>query len=260
MAKALGAPVDVVCVPSALAGQDWPPRVDAQKVAADTGSRLQSRGLSVRTHVPEGDAALALVALAEDQGAQMIVMGNKGMTGMRRLVGSLPNRVSHQARCDVLIIPTESPSLAEFTGGSIVVGTDGSGRASGAVKKAIQLAKALGGDLHIVSRSKLSESPEAALSVAAGMAAAEGVTANTYVRHGDTADALIEVAQKNDAAIIIVGGKGMRAEERDWFGNVPDRLSHQGAASVLIVFTEDGGDDASVEAEEAVPAGEEAAS
>jgi nucleotide-binding universal stress UspA family protein len=47
-----------------------------------------------------------LVQIADEQGAQMIVVGNKGMTGARRVLGSVPNHVSHHARCDVLIVST----------------------------------------------------------------------------------------------------------------------------------------------------------
>ncbi len=36
----------------------------------------------------------------------MIVVGNRGMTGARRVLGSVPNDVSHHARCDVLIVET----------------------------------------------------------------------------------------------------------------------------------------------------------
>jgi nucleotide-binding universal stress UspA family protein len=44
--------------------------------------------------------------IADKQGAQMIVVGNRGMTGARRVLGSVPNRASHHARCDVLIVAT----------------------------------------------------------------------------------------------------------------------------------------------------------
>jgi nucleotide-binding universal stress UspA family protein len=49
---------------------------------------------------------LCRTAVAEQ--AQMIMVGNKGMTGARRMLGSVPNRVSHQARCDVLIVATDT--------------------------------------------------------------------------------------------------------------------------------------------------------
>jgi nucleotide-binding universal stress UspA family protein len=239
LAQALGAPVHVVCVPSAIYGQDWPARITAQQIVAGAADRLRSRGITVKTHLPKGDAAPALVAVAENEHAQMIVVGNKGMTGIRRLLGSLPNRVSHQARCDVLIVPTQSRSLAEFGGGSIVVSTDGSSGATRAVKEAIRLSKALDVELHIVSISKPPDSPESALAAAAAEAADQGVNAITHALHDDPADALVDVAEKNDAAIIVVGSKGMHAGEREWFGNIPDKISHKGAFSVLIVFTED---------------------
>lgn len=242
LAKALGAPVHVVCVPSGIYGKDWPAVITAQQFVDTAADRLRSRGLSVQTHTPtgeKGEAALDLVAVAEQEHAQMIVMGNKGMTGIRRLLGSLPNRVSHQAQCDVLIVPTESQSLGELAGASIVVGTDGSTRATRAVGEAIRLAKALGGELHVVSASRPPEASEPALTAAAARASDEGIDATTHALQGDPADALLDVAEKEDAAIIVVGSKGMHADERERFANVPDKISHKGTFSVLIVFTAD---------------------
>jgi nucleotide-binding universal stress UspA family protein len=195
---------------------------------ADADDRLRSRGISVQTHIPRGDAAPELVAVAESEHAQMIVVGNKGMTGARRLLGSLPNRVSHLARCDVLVVPTQSRSIPDFGGGSIVVGTDGSSRATLAVKEAIRLAKAPDDELHIVSSSQPRDAAESAVATAAAEAADQGVSAITHTPQGDPAEALPDVAEKNRAAIIVVGSKGMHADEREWFGNVPDKISHKG--------------------------------
>jgi nucleotide-binding universal stress UspA family protein len=230
LAHALGVPVHIVCVPGALEAYEWPSRISAQQIVAKAAERLQGRGIDAETHLPkdEGDAALALVAVAEQVQAQMIVVGNKGMTGVRRLLGSLPNRVSHTARCDVLIVPTDSQQVAEFGGSAIVVGTDGSSGATLAVNEAIRLSKALGGEVHIVSSAAAAESALAA-------AAAEGVDATAHAHEGDPADALLEVADKNEAAIIVVGSKGMHVDERERFGNVADKLSHKGTVSVLIV-------------------------
>jgi nucleotide-binding universal stress UspA family protein len=38
--------------------------------------------------------------------ADMIVVGNRGMSGAKRMLGSVPNKVSHHATCEVLIVPT----------------------------------------------------------------------------------------------------------------------------------------------------------
>jgi nucleotide-binding universal stress UspA family protein len=152
----------------------------------------------------------------------------------------LPNRVSHQARCDVLIVPTQSSSLAQFGGGSIVVGIDGSTRAMRALEEAIRLAKALDGELHVVAASEGAGAPESALAVAGAEAADQSLRAITHRLDGDPVDVLLDVAEKNDAAIIVVGSKGMKAGDRGRLGNVPDKISHKGTFSVLIVFTGEG--------------------
>jgi nucleotide-binding universal stress UspA family protein len=46
------------------------------------------------------------VAIADEQRAQMIVVGNRGMSGPKRVLGSVPNYVSHHADCDVVIVRT----------------------------------------------------------------------------------------------------------------------------------------------------------
>ena len=52
-------------------------------------------------------AASAILGIAESEDADLIVVGNRGMTGARRVLGSVPNSVAHGARCAVLIVPTE---------------------------------------------------------------------------------------------------------------------------------------------------------
>jgi nucleotide-binding universal stress UspA family protein len=63
-------------------------------------------GLDVEVHGPKGDAASAILSAAEEYDADLIVLGSKGMQGARRVLGSVPNTVSHRASCDVLIVQT----------------------------------------------------------------------------------------------------------------------------------------------------------
>jgi nucleotide-binding universal stress UspA family protein len=61
----------------------------------------------IETFARVGDAADAILDVAEEQGSELIVVGNKGMTGATRfLLGSVPNKVSHHAPCSVLIVRT----------------------------------------------------------------------------------------------------------------------------------------------------------
>ena len=62
---------------------------------------------NVETFARQGDAADAILDVAEEQRSDLIVVGNRGMTGAKRfLLGSVPNKVSHHAPCSVLIIRT----------------------------------------------------------------------------------------------------------------------------------------------------------
>jgi nucleotide-binding universal stress UspA family protein len=83
------------------------PREDVSDTLAAAAQGLQDAGVEVETHAREGDPADAILDVAEDQHADLIVVGNKGMTGAKRfLLGSVPNKVSHHAPCSVMIIRT----------------------------------------------------------------------------------------------------------------------------------------------------------
>ena len=79
--------------------------VDATLEAAAELAR--QAGVQVSTYARQGDPADAILDVAEERNADLIVVGNKGMTGAKRLLlGSVPNKVSHHAPCSVLIIRT----------------------------------------------------------------------------------------------------------------------------------------------------------
>jgi nucleotide-binding universal stress UspA family protein len=83
------------------------PREDVDATLREAAERVEAAGVSVRTYAREGDPADAILDVAEERGADLIVVGNKGMTGAKRfLLGSVPNKVSHHAPCSVLIVRT----------------------------------------------------------------------------------------------------------------------------------------------------------
>jgi nucleotide-binding universal stress UspA family protein len=81
-------------------------RTRAEHAVGRAEQRLAELGVDCEAHVWSGDPVDALVTIADEQKAQMIVVGNRGMTGARRVLGSVPNSVSHHAHCAVLIVPT----------------------------------------------------------------------------------------------------------------------------------------------------------
>jgi nucleotide-binding universal stress UspA family protein len=83
------------------------PREDVTQTLESAAEGLRASGVAVETHAREGDPADAILDVAEEQEADLIVVGNKGMTGAKRfLLGSVPNKVSHHAPCSVMIIRT----------------------------------------------------------------------------------------------------------------------------------------------------------
>jgi nucleotide-binding universal stress UspA family protein len=143
---------------------------------------------------------------------------------------------------------------------SIVVGTDGSDTANQAVREAVDLARAVGAKLELVSAyepvpaQRLAEerrqAPEdmqwaispredvdSTLDSAAELAKQAGVTVDVYPRQGDPADAILDVAEEQEADLIVVGNKGMTGAKRFLLGSVPNKVSHHAPCSVLIIRT-----------------------
>jgi nucleotide-binding universal stress UspA family protein len=83
------------------------PREDVNTALEAAAAPAAQAGVEVHTHAREGDPADAILDVAEEVDASVIVVGNKGMTGARRfLLGSVPNKISHHAPCSVYIVRT----------------------------------------------------------------------------------------------------------------------------------------------------------
>jgi len=83
------------------------PRQEVEVSLANAAGIARQAGVSVNTHAREGDPADAILDVAEEQKADLVIVGNKGMGGAKRfLLGSVPNKVSHHSPCSVLIVRT----------------------------------------------------------------------------------------------------------------------------------------------------------
>ena len=139
--------------------------------------------------------------------------------------------------------------------GPIVVGTDGSETASVAVGEAIQLAKAFDSTLHVVcayrphnldTRGVPSEfasavqpdsKVQAVLDEVLARARQAGLRAEPHAVTGDAADAIIDLADEVDAALIVIGNKGINSVRRYVLGNVPSKVVHHAPCSTYVVQT-----------------------
>jgi nucleotide-binding universal stress UspA family protein len=120
LAKALGAELHLVSAFEPVHGariagapegaaRVWAPHPDDQveSTLSQAAAGVRLAGVPFSTHAVRGDAADALISVADEIGASMIVVGSKGMHGARRLaLGNVPNKVSHHAGCNVLVVAT----------------------------------------------------------------------------------------------------------------------------------------------------------
>jgi nucleotide-binding universal stress UspA family protein len=119
MARTFGATLHIASVYRSGGGVKVPDMTMAVPEGLDRGSvaetqtesiaaAARAKGLTVETHVLSGNVADAVVAIAEEQNIGLIVVGNKGMKGIKRVLGSVPNDIAHAAPCAVLIVNTTS--------------------------------------------------------------------------------------------------------------------------------------------------------
>jgi nucleotide-binding universal stress UspA family protein len=89
---------------------DWSDaaRAELDAILGRASLDANAQAVEVEVHAEIGAAAEALCQVAETVGADLIVVGSRGMKGGRRFLGSVPNSVSHHAPCSVLIVDTGS--------------------------------------------------------------------------------------------------------------------------------------------------------
>ena len=104
LAKKLGAEVHLV---TAFSGSDTSPVGPGAKACRGfLESIALSSAVPIRTHALPGDPAAAILRVASEVDADLIVVGNKGMHGASRLLGSIPNSIAHKTDCSILIVST----------------------------------------------------------------------------------------------------------------------------------------------------------
>ena len=234
-------------------------------------------GYGAELVVEPGDPASVLITEVERVDADLLVVGSVGMRGARRfLLGSVPNKVSHHAPTDMLIVRTDAPPRNFDEYGSVLVGTDGSPTATLAVKKVSSLSarldirpivvcafeppseqemKQLRGDPEDPVqqwnapkvaqgtpgefRWRIADAVQAQdiLDRAGQVAADAGVDADLRALEGNAAETLLSVAESEDVDLIAVGSVGMTGTKRFMLGNVPNRISHHAPTDVLILHT-----------------------
>jgi nucleotide-binding universal stress UspA family protein len=194
--------------------------------------------------VVEDDPAIALTQIAEEEDADLVVVGNPGTQDPATAIGSVRDHLVHHLHCPLAAVPAHWLTI---TGGSIVVGVDGSAASRVALQWAVDLAR----DLHqevvaVLVHDPLADSfphpdtgwhyrgeEEARRHVASVGGPADRLRLLQVAGSPDRA--LGKVADDVDAAFIVVGTRGRGGLRGRIVGRVPMHLLHEAARPLVIV-------------------------
>jgi nucleotide-binding universal stress UspA family protein/nitrite reductase/ring-hydroxylating ferredoxin subunit len=204
----------------------------------DTSLRMAREIWSrVETRAVEGPAADALVTVARNENAELLVVGNKGMTGPTRfLLGSVPDSVSHNAPCDLLIVKTTGapapPRPRPYR--KVLMATDASQTSLQAVRRGFAVSSALGATpvLFYAGHPKTAD-------IVFREVAREFLPAamlQTTSAPGDPGDVISDAAESGGYDLVVMGNKGMLGRGPH-IGVVPNKVSHRAPTDLLIVKT-----------------------
>ncbi len=201
-------------------------------------SRASKEGVDCEIIVHEGEEPYQyIVDEAAKKQVEMIIMGRRGRTGLKRLMmGSVTARVIGHSPCKVLVIP----ETAKVSYKNILIATDGSKYSDAAALEAISIAKCCGSDLIALSvATKEKDLPSAKKSVEkiSQIAEKEGLKVKTLTPRGTPYNVIVETAEKKNADVIVVGSHGRTGLERLLMGSVTERVIGHANCAVLVVKT-----------------------
>ncbi|HEU4427137.1 MAG TPA: universal stress protein, partial [Myxococcota bacterium] len=213
--------------------------------------RVEARGLATSAVLGDVPAAPAIAARARELGADLVVVGSHGHTGVKRfLLGSVAEHTVKESPVSVLTVRGEGRAEAPRT---IVVGTDFSPQSERAVGLAAEWARAFGAQLHLVNAIPLvtplfapyevtvpstliDESYAAAGKKLAAIAEQlAGADTHVSVMSASPHDALDTIAKRVKADLIVTGSRDLRGVKHALLGSVAERTLRHAPCSVLTV-------------------------
>jgi nucleotide-binding universal stress UspA family protein len=217
------------------------------KKIEQAGGKIAQRHLRLSEHHPgfEHHPSDDVVRVAEEIGAGLIVLGSRGLGGVRRaLMGSVSDSVVRHAHCPVMVVRGEPVAFPT----RILLATDGSKEAELAATAAAELAKSTASELQVAhvaaqypsyARAAGEELPDVAQQVLdeqVDRLQQAGVTvAEAHVRVGPPAAVIVALAEHMGAHLIIMGSRGMGGIRRALMGSVSDSVVSHAHCAVMVV-------------------------
>jgi len=241
-------------------------RQQAQRILDEQANKIDQTGgeiaqvhLRLAEHRPgfEHHPSDDVVGVAEEIGAGLIVLGSRGLGGVRRvLMGSVSDSVVRHAHCPVMVVRGESPVFPM----RILLATDGSEDAKLASSTAADLAKSTNSELHVVCvehtpavfyelpgtildpalQSRMEEGVEEATKAKLNeqvqkIRDAGGEITGVHARVGGPDTEIVGLAGRLSAGLIVVGSRGLGPLRRALMGSVSDSVVRYAHCPVMVV-------------------------
>jgi nucleotide-binding universal stress UspA family protein/nitrite reductase/ring-hydroxylating ferredoxin subunit len=216
---------------------DGPARRRSVEALEAARVRAQAAGVPADSEPIQAEPADGIVELADRRDAEVLVVGDVGMSGHRTLrLGGVPDRVSHHMPCDLLIVRTSKSDRAKPPGeyASVLIATDGSPTADRAARVGAEFAKLHGAGITLVH---VGDEPLGEIVLRDTAERLGDRNLPFRILKGNAGDKIAELAGSEGHDLVVVGNKGMSGGLRFLVGVVPDKVSHQAPCDVLIVNT-----------------------
>ena len=232
---------------------------EARKVLEDQTRKIEEAGGSVAGSYPVvGRPDEQIVRLAEELGAGLIVVGSRGLGGMRRvLLGSVSDSIVSHAHCPVLVVRGEGREGADFSPGKVLIALDGSDEADLALRAAVEVSAGTGAGLHLAYVLPTDHNPfphfygmdkyEADLERAKQDSRTYlekqkeriedegGSVAEVHVRSGRPDEEIVRLSEELDAALVVLGSRGLGGVKRALMGSVSSSVVRHAGCPVLVI-------------------------
>lgn len=217
------------------------PEIHAEKVAHSVCEMAAAEGVVCKGVVRhDQDASAAIADVANEEGADLIVMGRRDRSVLERfLFGSVASDLAHKGDFCILVVPKE----ARYEGRHILLATDGDEHSILATVYAQNLAKLAGaGITAVVVGSEESKTfpawrkeAETVVGKVAEWAKREGIVGNGVIRYGVPDQEILAAAHDCGADLIVVGSHGRIGLSRILQGSISDKVVAGAACPVMIV-------------------------
>ena len=244
---------------------------EARKVLEKQTQKIEEAGGSVAgTHPAVGRPDEQVVRLAEELDAGLVVVGSRGLGGLRRvLLGSVSNNIVRHAHCPVLVVRGEDRETADFLPGKILVALDGSEEAELALRAAVEVSAGTDSELHLAYVLPTDHNPfphtygmdkyEADLDQAKQnsksylekqkewIEGSGGNVTEVHVRAGRPDEQIVSLGEELDVTLVVVGSRGLGGLRRALMGSVSSSVVQHAGCPVLV--TRESGSDVSASSE-----------